>query len=683
MQNDCVRYRRRSWWVRSVFVLLLGAAAAGAARPDRPSALAGQTAPNTQVAVGTALILGQVVDAAGGPVANAMVTLSGGLVQSGSFATQVSAAVIPGGPRRALTNADGRFLFSDLPKGAYSIDVAKSGYVAGAYGKHRPDGLAQSIVLADDERNGTIKIEVWKLASISGALTDDAGEPFVGATIWSLRRSFATGRSQFTENSSAVSDDRGYFRLSSLMPGEYVICVVAAQSTLPASLVDQYAQAMQSGTTADMMRQLNYSSVGFSAPVSQPGIRMGDSVLYIAGMYSRGMVPPSPDETGRVLSFQTTFSPGVTTLVEAQVITLRSGEERMAADIKLRLVPTAPVSGVVTGPNGPAANMGIRLAPEFAAELGNEQIFEPALTITDAGGRFRFLGVPVGNYTLRALRVPAQQAQPVLVSPMAPGGFPPPPPVPPPIPQEPTLWANLPITVEAEGLANLDVRLRTGFRISGRLVFDGTTTKPTAAQIQGIRLAIQPADGHHIGYSGTLRGRIDADGTITSFEVPPGKYMLRLVTDIGGWAAMPGWLFRSAVVSGVDVSGTPLDLQRDVTDLIVTISDHSPELSGIVRNESGAPDPSAMVIVFSATASDWSNFGESARRIRNMRPGLDGRYRATGLAPGPYYVVAIPDAQAVEWQDPRVLQSLTRIATRVTLADSEKTNQDVVTRAVK
>jgi protocatechuate 3,4-dioxygenase beta subunit len=625
---------------------------------------------------GTAFVLGQVVDAAGGPVASAVVTLSGGLVQSGSFATQVSAAVIPGGPRRTLTNSDGRFLFGDLPKGSYSIDVTKPGYVSGAVGRYRPDGLAQSFELAEGERNGSLKITVWKYAAISGTLTDETGEPLVGATIWSLKRSYAIGRSQFTDSFTSSTDDRGYFRVSGLTPGEYVICVVASQSTLPSALVDRYGQASAAGTAQDLQRQISFSSIGFSSSLGAPGIRMGDWVLYTTGPYSRGMAPPGPDESGRLLSFQTTFYPGVVSLPAAQVITLASGEERMGADIRLTLVPAVPVAGTVVGPGGPVANIGVRLAPEFAGDLGNEQSFEPATTITDSAGRFSFLGVPTGSYTLRAMRVPPVPV-PAAPSPSSSSA-------PPPIPQEPTLWANMPVTVGPEGLTGVTVRLATGFRISGRVVLDGgTAPKPPGSLMEQGSLVMQPVDGHQIGYLPALRGRIDADGTITSYEIPPGKYIIRMVLPAGSWATIAPWLFKGSTVNGVDVAATPLDLQRDVTDLVITLTDHPSEIAGMVRNERGLPDPSAMVLVYPTDPADWSSFGETPRKIRNLRPGLDGRYRVPGLPAGPYFVAAIPDAQAVEWQDPRVLEAVSRTAARITLGDGEKKTQDVVTRPVK
>ena len=141
----------------------------------------------------TGLLVGQVVDAAGGSVAGAIVTISGTiappLIAAGVSAPPASAFV----PRRMLTNADGRFLFTELPKATYTIDVTKSGYVPSGPGKLRPDGPTQPLELAEGERNGALKITLWKYAAISGVLTDDSGEPFVGATIWSLRRSYSTG----------------------------------------------------------------------------------------------------------------------------------------------------------------------------------------------------------------------------------------------------------------------------------------------------------------------------------------------------------------------------------------------------------------------------------------------------------------------------------------------------------
>src|SRR4029079_2162000 len=85
--------------------------------------------------------------------------------------------------------------------------------------------------------------------------------------------------------------------------------------------------------------------------------------------------------------------------------------------------PAYAVSGVVTGPEGSVANLGVRLTPVGGNKYGSGTFDATALTATDAVGRFTFPAVPTGQYALTAIRVP-RQAVPA----------PPPPPPPPPPP---------------------------------------------------------------------------------------------------------------------------------------------------------------------------------------------------------------------------------------------------------
>lgn len=630
--------------------------------PIQTQSLPGQGRPGGPPApapVGNGLILGQVVDAAGGAVSSAIVTISG-----------ISMAA-PFTPRRILTNAEGRFLFTALAKGSYSIDVAKNGYANSGPGKVRPDGSTQPIELAEGERNGNVKITMWKYAAISGVLTDDAGEPFVGATVWSLRRSYSTGRSQMNDGPSASTDDRGYFRVANLLPGDYMICVVASQTTLPAALVEAYGQARGSAAT-DMQRSMSVSALGFQAGTSTPGIRMGDFVVQTVGPYSRGMVPPGPDEGGRLMSFQTTFYPGVVNMSQADVITLASGEDRTGADIRLRLVPVAPVSGTVMGPNGPLANIGVRLAPDYSPELGNELSFEAALTVSDQNGRFMFMGVPAGQYVLRALKVPQPAPYPMIGDVRdARGG-------PPAIPQEPTLWANVPIAVGPDGIPDLTVKVSSGFRLAGKIIFEGTTAKPPAPNVLlNSTVQISPADGHQIGYMGALRGRVETDSAFATYEVPPGRYIVRYS---GG---APGWTLKSVMYQGRDVSSVPLDVHGDISGLQIVMTDKPTDLSGTVRDDSGKIDPKAAVILFPADREQWTAFGDTPRRLRMLRTNAAGGFRLTGLPAGQYLIAAIPDGQAGEWQNPATLELISRNAVPIAITDAEKKTQDLVSRRIR
>jgi hypothetical protein len=633
--------------VRSaVTAAILTGVVAGLAQspPNAPS----QATPKPRT--GTGLILGQVVDSTGAAISGALVTINTGSV----------VLISP----RALTTSEGRFVFTGLPAGPYSISAQKPGYSLGLLGRTRPEGPAQSLELADGERETGVKITIWKLAAITGTLTDEAGEPLVGATVWSLSRSYAVGRSKFIDGPSATTDDRGLFRFGGLTAGDYAVCVIGTQTTMPATLVEGFAAARTAGTTEEFQRRYSPPTIGLNARVPTAGIRVGDAVLHTVGPYSGGVIPPAPGDDGQIKTFQTTCHSNAVGLKQAQIITLASGEDRTGVDIRLTPVPSVAIHGTVVGPDGPAGHVGLRLAADFAEDLGAEQTWEAALAVSDAQGRFTFLGVPPGTYTLRALKAP-------LV--MGPPSRPP--------TSDRTLAANVPIVVGADGVADLTVTLGTGFRISGRFQFEGSRPKPPADAMQGLSVWVQPLDGHPIGYGPVLRARADATGTFSTYEIPPGRYFIRMSSQ--GGPSMAGWTYKASLLKGRDVGSSPLDLQEDVTGLVIALTDTPTEIAGTVRDESGRVDPTAAVVIFSAERADWSNFGDTPRRLSYARPSIAGRYRVAGLPPGQYLIVAVDDASLQNWQDPRVLDVLSRLAQRVTLDDREKKAVDVVTRVIR
>ena len=71
------------------------------------------------------------------------------------------------------------------------------------------------------------------------------------------------------------------------------------------------------------------------------------------------------------------------------------------------------------------------------------------------------------------------------------------------------------------------------------------------------------------------------------------------------------------------------------------------------------------------------------RRIRSARVTTTGTYMLA-LPPGAYYVAALSDEAADNWQDPVKLEAVMRGgAARVTLADGQKLTQALTTRAVR
>jgi len=299
-------------------------------------------------------------------------------------------------------------------------------------------------------------------------------------------------------------------------------------------------------------------------------------------------------------------------------------------------------------------------------DLSTDTGFETATTMSDAKGRFMFVGVPEGRYRLRAIlaQVPVsgggrgaappplnQTAKPAAPPPPDLGGF--------------TLWATQTITVGATDVTDLAVALRPGFRIAGRSEFVGTREQPAADVVRRMFATFDPADARPLLASTVLRGSFDDRGRLLSYQVPPGRYYVRINNN------PPGWTLKSAMLNGRDISNVPVSLDADISSLIVTFTDRPSTVSGQVQSPTGAADPTATVLVFPAEAGAWTDTGEFPRRLRAIRVDRRGQYRTEGLPAGDYLVVAVVDESSTNWQDPRVLRALTRLATPITLGDGE------------
>jgi hypothetical protein len=71
------------------------------------------------------------------------------------------------------------------------------------------------------------------------------------------------------------------------------------------------------------------------------------------------------------------------------------------------------------------------------------------------------------------------------------------------------------------------------------------------------------------------------------------------------------------------------------------------------------------------------------RRIRSLRANETGVYSVRGVPAGDYYLVAVPDADIGDFPDPRMLDTLAGVATRVSMAPSERKTQDLVVKPIK
>ena len=568
------------------------------------------------------VITGQVVDPSGRPVSAAVVTLSG---------TGVSAA--PGGgrsgqapPPRILTGADGRFVFDNLPAGRFGVAATKAGYADGSYGRRRPGGTAQQITLSETQRTAEAVIRMWKNAALGGTVTDEAGEPVVGVQLRVLANALAGGRRRFNAIGAAVTDDRGVYRFSNLVPGEYKVVASPPPVSVRASATSAVI------TTTRGRGEISELTAVMSGG---RGLEVGDALMAIG----RGMAVPPPPVNGRIQIYPPTFHPSTLNPGQSPTIVVASGEERNGIDIQLQPVPTARVSGTVMGPTGPVAMASLRLIPSSADEIDPAGMAQNAGG--DAEGSFVFPAVVPGEYRLKATTRD--------------GGD--------------VYWLDLPISVsgDVEGVAAV---MRPGLAIGARFEFEGAAPRPERVQVQ---LLVESVDGQAAAFPPATNAVTTPSG-VTVKGYAAGRYLVRPS------ASPAGWMFKSAMLNGVDVSETPFDLSRDVTDVVLTFTDRWTGLGGVVQ---GQGSEGAIVIAFPTDAQSWANYGSNPRRLKSARADAQGRFGISALPPGDYYAVAIPEEQSADWRDGKTLEALSRIATRVTIGEGEHRTIDLRLREVR
>ena len=67
----------------------------------------------------------------------------------------------------------------------------------------------------------------------------------------------------------------------------------------------------------------------------------------------------------------------------------------------------------------------------------------------------------------------------------------------------------------------------------------------------------------------------------------------------------------------------------------------------------------------------------AARRVRMVRPGVDGRYVVPKIPAGDYYIAALTDIEPGAWHDRTFLEALVPAAIRVTVGEGERKIQNI------
>jgi hypothetical protein len=657
---------------RRRFVLILGALSVlGSLSLD---GLARQAqAPARVPTFGTSAISGVLVDGnTGQPVAGAIVAIVGG-----DRGTQ------PAGATRMLTDASGRFVFSRLPAGSYSLSASKIGYLSSRFGQSDPSiNTMRAIRVAEGEAFTKTQMTIWRPGAISGTVLDEAGEPVVGVLVRVVTQVMIAGRPQLASGLSARTDDRGRYRAAGLYSGRYVVMIPSVQASVPADVTP-------AGLAGYQPAELKAAQdAGRVLPIpDDPALVIGPAHRLIV----REAVAPSPPAAAG-WSYPVTFAPAARTIGSAALIELRPGEERSGVNVQLTPVRVVRISGRLDGPPDAIAGMTVRLLPEGNESLGFGA--ETATALAGPDGAFTLFNVPTGRYTIIASRSTMNYVSSGSSGSTFEREFHPPGarmssggsgaivsgsqgvsyryqnqtgPV--------AYSARMPLDVGTQGITDLSVPMTRGITLAGSFVVEEGTSAAVVLR-SGMPVYAEPANGD--ASLGMLMRTANRDDPL-SFQVDgllSGPYLLRTLGISG--------VVKSIEWEGRDFTNRPFDgsIGRDIRGVVITVTSKIASITGNVRGAGSEAAAEGSVIIFPTDKSQWTNYGFRPTRLLSAAVSTAGAYSIRPVPAGEFFIVAVPAAQSTSWQDPRFLEAASRVASRITLDWGSAVTQDLTIKSI-
>ena len=120
-----------------------------------------------------------------------------------------------------ITGDDGKFAFTGVPAGKYSLSGQKRGFISAAYDQH--DRYSTAIVTGAGLDTDNLVLKLSPDAMISGAVVDEAGEPVRHAQVMLYVEDHAEGTNRIHMSRSARTNDLGAYEVTGLMPGTYFL----------------------------------------------------------------------------------------------------------------------------------------------------------------------------------------------------------------------------------------------------------------------------------------------------------------------------------------------------------------------------------------------------------------------------------------------------------------------------
>ena len=120
-----------------------------------------------------------------------------------------------------VTSEDGKYEFSGLPAGKYSLTGARRGFISASYDQH--DQYSTAIVTGAGLDTETLVLRLAPDAVIAGKVLDEANEPVRHAQVTLYYDDHSSGVDQIRQSRSAQTNDLGEYEMTPLQPGTYFL----------------------------------------------------------------------------------------------------------------------------------------------------------------------------------------------------------------------------------------------------------------------------------------------------------------------------------------------------------------------------------------------------------------------------------------------------------------------------
>ena len=133
-------------------------------------------------------------------------------------------------PDPAISDEQGRFAFTGLPAGEYSLWAEVDGLGTVPYAETPEPFRGSKIRLGGESGDKSVVFRIVPRGSIEGVVHDEFGDPMMRVNVSVFRPVWSDGRPMLTALGQKSTDDRGRYRLGNLPPGSYLVCTGGGQN---------------------------------------------------------------------------------------------------------------------------------------------------------------------------------------------------------------------------------------------------------------------------------------------------------------------------------------------------------------------------------------------------------------------------------------------------------------------